>query len=128
MEHEKQLEDRIAQTLMRFAEVHLRVKPRGALVDIHAHSVVGTLEDIVPPVERDFARDIKGRELLDRSYGGVFDCTRRMAEVEIERILDRRIKNSILRVDPESGNAFLVFNLADGSGSVLPGPNKRDCK
>jgi uncharacterized protein YbcI len=114
MEYEKQLQDRTAQVLMRFAEVHLRVKPRAALVDIHAHSVVVTLEDIVPPVERDYARENKGHELLDRSYAGVYDCTRRMAEAEVERILDRRIKNSILRVDLESGNAFLVFSLANG--------------
>jgi len=114
MDHEKQLQDRIARVLMRFAEVHLRVKPRAALVDVHTHSIVATLEDIVPPVERDYARDNKNHELLDKSYAGVYDCTRRMAEAEVERILDRRIKNSILRVDTESGNAFLVFNLTDG--------------
>jgi len=118
MEREKQLQGQIAQALIRFAEVHLRVKPRGALADIHAHSVVAILEDIVPPVERDYARDNKNHELLDKSYAGVFDCTRRMAEAELERILGRRIKNSILRVDPESGNAFLVFNLTDGSDSM----------
>jgi uncharacterized protein YbcI len=115
MIYEKQLQDRIAQALIRFAEIHLHVKPRAALADIHKRSVVATLEDIVPPVERDYARDNKGHELLDRVYAGVFDCTRRMAEVEVERTLDQRAKNSILRVDPESGNAFLVFNLTDDS-------------
>ena len=114
MEHEKQLQDRIAQALIRFAEVHLRVKPRGALVDIHKHSVVVTLADIVPPVERDYARDNKNHELLDKSYAGVFECTHRMAEAELEQVLSRGVKNSMMRVDPESGNAFLVFNLTDG--------------
>ena len=112
MEREKQLREQIAQALLRFAEVHLRVKPHAALVDIHERSVVVTLENIVPPVERDYARDNQGYELLDKSYTGVYACTRRMAEIELERILDRHIKNSILRVDPESGNAFLVFSLA----------------
>ncbi len=120
MECEKRLQNRTGQVLIRFAEVYLCVKPRGVLVDIHAHSIVATLEDVVPPVDRDYARDNKNHELLDKSYAGVYDCTRRIAEAELERVLDRRIKNSILRVDPESGNAFLVFNLADDLGSILP--------
>jgi len=113
MERENQLQGQIAQALIRFAEIHLQVKPRAALVDIHEHSIVVTLEDIVPPVERDYARDNQGHELLDKSYTCVFACMRRMAEIELELILGRCIKNSILRVDPESGNAFLVFNLAE---------------
>ena len=114
MELENQLQGQIAQVLIRFAEIHLRAKPRAALVDIHEHSILVTLEDILPPVERDYARDNEGYELLDKSYTRVFACMRRMAEIELELILGRRIKNSILRVDPESGNALLVFNLADG--------------
>lgn len=113
MEHEKQLQERIGQALIQFAEVHLRVKPHTVWVDIHEHSVVVTMEDIVPPVERDYARDDKGRELLDKSYANVFECTRRMAETELEQILDRGIISSMMQVDPQSGNAFLVFSLTD---------------
>ena len=113
MEHEKQLQGRIAQSLMRFAEVHLRIIPHTALVDIHEHSIVATLENILPPVECDYARDNQGRELLDKSYAGVYACIRHVAEIELEQILHRGIKSSIMRVDPESGNAFLVFNLAE---------------
>ena len=113
MEHEKQLQTRIAQALMRFAEVHMHVKPHAALVDIHEHSIVITLENIVPPVERDYARDNKNHDLLDKSYAGVFGCTRQMAETELEQIVDRSVKSSMMRVDPESGNALLVFNLSE---------------
>ena len=114
MERDKQIQGRIAQSLMRFAKVHLKVKPHAALVDIHEHSIVATLENIVPPVERDYARDNQDHGLLDKSYSGVYACMRRMAEIELEQILNRGIKSSIMRVDPESGNAFLLFNLADG--------------
>jgi len=120
MQQKEQLKRQIAQVLSRFAEIHLQVKPRAALVDIHERSIVVTLENIVPPVELDYARDNKGHELLDKSYTCVFACMRRMAEIELEQILDRRIKNSVLRVDTESGNALLVFNLADSSGSMPP--------
>ena len=113
MEQEKQLQGRIAQSLMRFAEVHLQVKPHTALVDIHKHSIVATLENILPPVELDYARDNQNHELLDKSYAGAYACTRRMAEIELEHILNRSIKSSIMRVDIESGNAFLLFNLMD---------------
>jgi len=113
MEQEKQLQARVARVLMQFAEVHLRIKPRAALVDIHEHRIVVTLEDVVPPVERDYARDNRGHELLDKSYAGVFECTRQMAETELEQILGRTIKCSIMRVDPESGNALMVFSLAE---------------
>jgi uncharacterized protein YbcI len=111
MEYEDRLQGKIAQVLAQFAEMHLRAKPHAVLVDVHEHSVVATLENIVPPVERDYARDNQDHELLDKSYAGVYGCTRRMAEIEIEQILNRCIKNSILRVDPESGNALLLFNL-----------------
>lgn len=108
------MQDRIARALIEFAEVHLRVKPHAVLVDIHEHSVVVTMEDVVPPVERDYARDNRDHELLDRSYAGVFECTRRMAETELEQILNRGILSSMMQVDPKSGNAFLVFSLIDG--------------
>lgn len=114
MEHEKQMQRNVAQALLRFVDVHLRVKPRAALVDIHENSMVVTLEGVVPPAERDYARDSENYELLEKSYAGVFECTRRMAEIELEQILDRTIKSSMMRIDPESGNAFLVFSLADG--------------
>ncbi len=114
MEQDKQLQGRIAQTLMRFAEVHLQVKPHTALVDIHEHSIVATLENILPPVEQDYVRDNQDHELLDKSYAGVYGCMRRMVEIELEQLVNRGIKSSIMRVDPESGNAFLLFNLANG--------------
>ena len=76
MEQENQLQGQIAQVLIRFVEIHLQAKPRAALVDMHEHSIVVTLEDIVPPVERDYARDNKGHELLDKSYTCVFACLR----------------------------------------------------
>jgi uncharacterized protein YbcI len=113
MEQAKELQTRIAQALIKFAEVHLRIQPRAALVDVHEHRIVVTLEDVVPPVERDYARDSKGHELLDKSYAGVFECTRQMAETELEQILGRAIKGSIMRVDPASGNALMVFSLAE---------------
>jgi uncharacterized protein YbcI len=114
MEQEKQLQGQIAQILMRFANVHLQVKPHTALVDIHEHSIVVTLENIVPPVERDYARDFHEHELLDKSYASVYACTRRMAEIELENLVNRNIINSIMRVDLESGNALLLFNFMDG--------------
>ncbi|MCF7975605.1 MAG: Na-translocating system protein MpsC family protein [Phycisphaerae bacterium] len=86
MEQETQLQGQIAQVLIRFADVHLRLKPRAALVDIHERSIVVTLEDMVPPVERDYARDNQGHELLDKSYTCVYACMRRMAEIELEQI------------------------------------------
>jgi len=113
MEHVKDLQTRIARALIQFAKIHLRIEPRATLIDVHEHRIVVTLEDVVPPVERDYARDNKGRELLERSYAGVFECTRQMAETELEQILGRTIKGSIMRVDPESGNALMVFSLAE---------------
>jgi hypothetical protein len=76
------------------------------------------MENIVPPVEQDYARDGQDHELLDKSYAAVYGCTRRMAEIELEQILSRGIKSSTMHVDPESGNALVVFNLADGSGCL----------
>ena len=114
MEHEKQLQGQIARTLGRFAEIHLGVKPHTVFVDIHERSVVVTLENIVPPVEQDYARDNQNHELLDRSYAGAYACTRRTAEIEVEQILNRGVESSMMRIDLGSGNAYLLFNLTNG--------------
>jgi uncharacterized protein YbcI len=113
MEQTSQLQDLVARMLMRFIESQTHFKPRRALVDLHNHSIVATLEDIVPPVERDYARDHKNGDLLDQAYMRVFESVRHLLEMEIERVLDRQIKNSFLRVDADSGNGYVVFNLAE---------------
>jgi uncharacterized protein YbcI len=113
MKQMSQAQDRIARMLMRFIESHMHFKPRKALVDVHEHSIVATLDDIVPPVERDYAREHKHNDLLDQSYTRVFESVRHLLEIEIEQILDRRVNNSLLRVDADSGNGYVVFNLAE---------------
>lgn len=113
MKQTSQPQDRIALMLMRFIESHMHFKPRNALVDLHDHSIVATLDNIVPPVERDYAREHKHNDLLDQSYNRVFEGVRHLLEIEVERILDRRVNNSILRVDADSGNGYVVFNLAE---------------
>lgn len=112
MEHANPLQQRIGQALIRFVGLHFRMQPQSIWVDIHERSLVVTLEDIVPPVERDYARDNRNQELIDQSYSQVFACMRHLAENEVEQILDQPVKNSIMRVDTESGNAYVVFNLA----------------
>jgi hypothetical protein len=85
-------------------------------VDIHERSVVVTLENIIPQVERDYGRDSQNHELLERSYTGAYACTRRTAETEVGRILNRGVDSSTMRIDLESGNAYMLYSLSRSHG------------
>lgn len=96
-----------------FAGDYMGVTPKSIVVDVHEHSILVTLKGIIPPVERDYARERESRELVERCYHSVFDVSKKAFKSALENILGRAVQSSMLRVNLESGDGVMVFNIEE---------------
>ena len=117
MEEDSKLKQQVEQAVTRFACDYMGVTPKSVVADIHSCSVLATLQGIIPPVERDYVKGEESRELIEKCYNNVFDVSKKAFEAALESILGQVIQSSMLRVNLESGNGVMIFNLAEG----LPG-------
>lgn len=113
MEQDDTLKTQIEDVVAKFANDYMGVKPKSIIADLHSHSVLATLQGIIPPVERDYAREGESRELVEKCYNSVFDVSKKALESALESILGKVVESSMLRVNLESGNGVMVFNLRE---------------
>jgi len=114
MEEDNNLKQQVEEAVATFAYDYMGVTPKSVVVDIHSRSVLATLQGIIPPVEKDYAKgEPEGRDLLEKCYNNVFDVAKKAFETALENMLGQVIQNSMLRVNPESGVGVMIFNLAD---------------
>jgi uncharacterized protein YbcI len=115
MEEDSTLKQEVEKAVVTFACDYLGVKPKSVVIDIHSCSVLATLQGIIPPAERDYAKAEESRELIEKCYENVFDVSKKTFEAALEKIVGQVIQSSMLRVNPESGDGVMVFNLAERS-------------
>ena len=115
MDEDSTLKQEVEKAVVTFACDYLGVKPRLVVIDIHSCSVLATLQGIIPPAERDYAKGKESRELIEKCYENVFDVSKKAFEAALEIILGKAIQSSMLRVNTESGSGVIVFNLAERS-------------
>ena len=115
MEEDNDLKQQVEEAVATFAYDYMGVTPKSVVVDIHSRSVLATLQGIIPPVERDYAKGEESRELIEKCYNNVFDAAKKAFEAALENMLGQVIQSSMLRVNPESGDGVMIFNLADRS-------------
>ena len=115
MEENNKLRQQVKEAVTTFARDFMGVNPKSVVADIHSSSVLATLQGILSPVERDYATGPESRELIEKCYNNVFDVSKKAFEAALEEILGKTILSSMLRVNPESGDGVMVFNLAEGT-------------
>jgi uncharacterized protein YbcI len=116
MNEENGIKPQVEKAVTKFAKDYIGVTPKSVVVDIHAQSVLATLQGIIPPVEKDYANgEPEGGDLLEKCYSNAFDTTKKAFEAELENILGQVVESSMLRIDPRSGNAVMILNLTDES-------------
>jgi len=116
MNGENSMKQQVEETIATFAYDYMGATPKSVVADIHSCSVIATLQSIIPPVEKDFANgDPEGCDLLEKCYNNVFDVAKKAFEAALENILGQVIQSSMLKIDPRSGNAVMIFNLEDRS-------------
>lgn len=113
MEQEDRLKQKVERAVSQFAGDCMGVAPKSIVVDIHEHSILVTLRGIIPPVERDYAKEGESRELIEKCYHSVFDVSKKAFENTLESILGQAIHSSMLNVNPESGDGVMVFNIKE---------------
>jgi uncharacterized protein YbcI len=90
----------------------MSVTPGEIAVDLHAGSVVVTIQGASCQAEKDLAHDEQARELLERLHRRVFEVSRPALETAIERIVGKPVERSRLSVDPETGERVLFCTLS----------------
>ena len=102
---------RIAEAIATFENDQMSVRPESVSVDIHPRSLVVSFRGAVCPAERDYARDRRASELLQRFYDGVFEAAKPILESAIQDILGVGIDRSKLSVIPQTGDAVILFTF-----------------
>lgn len=113
MSRKEKLEHQIAEAMTMFAKYHMPITPKLVSVGIHPYCVVATFRDIVAPAEKSYAEKEKSCRLLEEFYGNIFNAKKRLLEIAVENILGQLIRNSILWVDPKSGDGVILFTFAE---------------
>ncbi len=113
MEQQDKLKLKIEEAVAKFAGDYMGVSPKTVVADIHSRSVLVTLQGIVPPVEKDYAKEAESRELVEKCYNSVFDVSKKAFESALEDILGRTVQSSMLRVNLDSGDGVMVFNVEE---------------
>ncbi len=112
MNQHDRLKQQIVEAVSSFQETQLAVICKSVVVDLHADTLVVTLCGATSPAERDFARDRKARELLDKFYSELFDVIKPILEAKIQEILGRQVRRSWLNIDPVSGAGVILLTFA----------------
>jgi uncharacterized protein YbcI len=113
MEQDETLKQQVEEAVSKFAGDFMGVSPKGVVADIHTSSVLVTLRGIIPPIEKDYAKETESRELVEKCYNNVFDVSKKAFESVLENILRRAVHSSMLRVNLDSGDGVMVFNIEE---------------
>ena len=112
MNEQEQLKQQIVQAVSSFQRTQLAVTCKSITVDLHPDTLVVTLCGATSPAERDFARDRRARELLEKLYDELFDVIKPILEAKIQEILGRQVRRSRMNIDPESGAGVILLTFA----------------
>ena len=112
MTKEDQLKRQIIKAVSSFQMTQLSVTCNSLTVDLHADTLVVTLCGATSLAERDFARDRRARELLEKFYHELFDVIKPILEAKIQEILGRQVRRSRMNIDPESGAGVILLTFA----------------
>ena len=120
MNQHDRLKQQIVEAVSSFQETQLAVSCNSIVVDLHADTLVVTLCGATSPAERDFARDRKARDLLEKFYGDLFDVIKPILEAKMQDILGRQVRRSKLNVDPESGTGVILLTFGGKANPEKP--------
>ena len=107
------VQNRILETITRFENTYMSVRPESVLVNLHDSYILVILHQAVCAAEREYARERQARELLERLYARVFDAAKSKLEADIAEIVGRPVQQSRMNVDTLAGNIILVFLLKE---------------
>ncbi len=111
MDDSEERRKRLEGVIGEFVRTNMSVRPESILVDEHDAHILITLCQVVSPAEREYARELDSRELLERLFAETFDVVRTELERSVTAITGRRVDRSRISVDPAAGDAILVLSF-----------------
>jgi uncharacterized protein YbcI len=118
MDDEGDLKQQVSDVVARFEREVMAIRPGSVAVDLHPCAAVVTMHGIGSQAERDYAKESPGKELLERLYSETFNVVRGELEALLERVLGRKVRRSILTLDPETGDGVILIAFADGPSAT----------
>lgn len=85
------------------------VRPKTISVDIHSQSVIVVLAGVSHPAESNMAKESFSRDLIERMYSELFRVSKPVLQSRIERLLRRSVDRSFFAIEPQFGDAVIVF-------------------
>ena len=120
MDDRERLEQQVAEAVLSFHKTQLGVTCELITVDLHADHVVATLSGATCPAEQAASRDKSSRGRIEELHDEVFNAAKPGLESTIGEILGREVRRSRLDVDPQTGDAVVLFTL-QAEGPARPG-------
>ena len=113
-EYENELKTRISDLVREYGNEQMGIRPKSISVDIHSQLVVVILEGVSHPAEINMAKESFSRDLIERMYAELFNVSKPVLQSQLERQLHRSIDRSFFAIEPQFGNAVIVFFLSGG--------------
>ncbi len=113
MDKQQQIEEAVSQ----FFDTYMSARSESVLVDLHDSHLLVTLQQVVCPAEREYARERRSRERLERLFSETFDTVKAELETAVARIVGGTVRQSRLSVDPLTGDAVVVFFMEQPTSS-----------
>lgn len=107
------IKQRIAETVTRFENEYMALRPKSVLVDLHDSHILVTLRQVASAAERDCAGDAHNRELLEKLSSAAFDAVKGKLEAEVAEIAGRPVRRSRINMDSVAGDAIVSFTLEE---------------
>lgn len=104
-------QEQLKSVIEEFVRSNMSVCPESILVDEHDKHILITLCQVVSPAEREYARELDSRELLEKLFAETFDVVRTDLERSVTAITGRTVQHSRISVDPAVGDAILVLSF-----------------
>ena len=109
MEKQQQIEEVVRP----FLDTYMSARPQSILVDLHDSHVLVTLRQVICPAEREYARERTSRERLERLSSEAFDGVKAELEKAVTRIMGRTVLQSLISLDPPTGDAILMLVMEE---------------
>lgn len=122
MDKHGQIERNIIDVVSRFESQAMAFRPESVSASLADPNLIVTLRGAIPAAERNYAQERPPRELLERLYREVFDAAKAELEAAIADILGRVVRGSRIAIDPELGDAILVFVLGQARLTITTQP------
>lgn len=96
----------------RFAITSLGVHPDAVFADVHDSSIMITLHDILPLVEKEHIEEQHIAELVSRNYKASYDAVRHTFEATLSKLIEHKVDHSSFFIDAKASCGTILCTVS----------------